>query len=60
MKLKLAMFCAMALAGTHAMACYTVYDTNNRVIYQGTEAPVDMSLPLHQTLKKRFPKDGRT
>lgn len=55
MKLKLAMFCALALAGANAMACYTVYDSNNRVIYQGTEAPVDMSLPLHQTLQKRFP-----
>jgi hypothetical protein len=55
MKLKLATFCGLLLAGANAMACYTVYDTNNRVIYQGLDAPVDMSLPLHQTLGKRFP-----
>lgn len=55
MKLKIAMFCGLALAGANAMACYTVYDGSNRVIYQGLEAPVDMSLPLHRTLGTRFP-----
>jgi hypothetical protein len=55
MKLKLALFCGLALAGAQAMACYTVYDSNSRVIYQGLESPVDMSLQLHQTLGKRFP-----
>jgi hypothetical protein len=37
------------------MACYTVYDANSRVIYRGTDAPVDMSLPLHEALGARFP-----
>jgi hypothetical protein len=55
MKIKLALFCGLALAGANAMACYTVYDNSNRVIYQGLEAPVDMSLPIHQTLGARFP-----
>jgi hypothetical protein len=55
MKLKLALFCGLALAGVNAMACYTVYDRNDRVIYQGTETPVDMSLQLHETLGQRFP-----
>ncbi|MDE2606950.1 MAG: hypothetical protein KGL68_13605 [Burkholderiales bacterium] len=44
------------LAGAPAMACYTVYDGNGRVVYQGLEAPVDMSLPLHQALAaSKFP-----
>ncbi|MGV3569678.1 MAG: hypothetical protein ACO1PB_03685 [Ramlibacter sp.] len=55
MKLKLALLCGLVLAGTNAMACYTVYDSNSRVIYQGVDAPVDMSRPLHQTLGTRFP-----
>ncbi|HEY8356078.1 MAG TPA: hypothetical protein VIL30_01350, partial [Ramlibacter sp.] len=55
MKLKLAMFCGLALAGANAMACYTVFDANSRVIYQGVDSPVDMSMPLHQTLGARFP-----
>lgn len=55
MKLKLAMLCGLALASVNAMACYTVYDRNDRVIYRGAEAPVDMSLPLHQTLGQRHP-----
>jgi len=53
-KLKLAVVCGLLLAGANAMACYTVYDANARVVYRGLEAPVDMSLPLHQALSGRF------
>jgi hypothetical protein len=45
----------LLLAGANAMACYTVYDGNNRVIYRGVEAPVDMSMPLKEALNGRFP-----
>lgn len=55
MKLKLALFCGLALAGANAMACYTVYDNKDRVIYQGMDAPVDMSRPLHETLGVQYP-----
>ena len=55
MKLKSALLCSLVLAGTNAMACYTVFDASNRVVYQGVETPVDLSVPLHQTLGKRFP-----
>ena len=54
-KLKLGVLCGLLLAGANAMACYTVYDGNSRVVYRGLEAPVDMSLPLHQALAERFP-----
>lgn len=55
MKLKLGVLCGLLLAGANAMACYTVYDANSRVVYRGPDAPVDMSLPLHQALAGRFP-----
>jgi hypothetical protein len=55
MKFKLALLAGLAIAGTNAFACYTVYDANNRVIYQGEQAPVDMSRPLHQTLGRSNP-----
>lgn len=55
MKLKTAILCGLVLAGSNAMACYTVYDATNRVVYRGLDAPVDMSLPLHQALSGRFP-----
>jgi hypothetical protein len=55
MKWKLGVLCGLMLAGSHAMACYTVYDGNNRVIYRGLDAPVDMSLSLHEALAARFP-----
>lgn len=55
MKTKLVLLGGLLLGGANAMACYTVYDGNNRVVYQGLDAPVDMSLPLHQALAARFP-----
>lgn len=38
-----------------ALACYTVYDSSSRILYQSDKPPVDMSLPLHETLPKLFP-----
>jgi hypothetical protein len=35
--------------------CYTVYDRVNRILYQSDKPPVDMSLPLHDTIPARFP-----
>lgn len=55
MKSKLGVLFGLLLVGANAMACYTVYDGNNRVVYRGLQAPVDMSLPLHQALEGRFP-----
>ena len=52
MKWKLGVLCGLMLAGANAMACYTVYDANNRVVYRGSDSPVDMSLPLHQALQR--------
>jgi hypothetical protein len=59
MKIKFALLGGLLLAGANAMACYTVYDGSNRVVYQGLEAPVDMSLPLHQALSERFPRGSQ-
>lgn len=56
MKLKLGLLCGLLLAGANAMAaCYTVYDANNRIVYRGLEAPVDMSLQLREAVAARFP-----
>jgi hypothetical protein len=55
MKLKISLFCGLLLAGANAMACYTVYDSTNRVVYRGTETPVDMSMPLKEAVSQRFP-----
>jgi hypothetical protein len=55
MKLKLMLTGALLLASAQAMACYTVFDGANRVMYQGTEPPVDMSQPLRDALQRRYP-----
>ncbi|WP_156385565.1 hypothetical protein [Ramlibacter sp. Leaf400] len=44
-----------ALAAGPALACFTVYDRNNLVVYNALEAPVDMSRPLHETLPQKYP-----
>lgn len=54
MRFKLALLATLALAGANAMACYTLYDRNNRVIYQGMASPVDLSMQLHEALR-RYP-----
>ncbi|HET8747924.1 MAG TPA: hypothetical protein VFM98_20165 [Ramlibacter sp.] len=60
MKAKFALLGAgLLLAGAHAMACYTVYDASNRIVYQGLQAPVDMSLPLHEALAESFPRGAQ-
>ncbi|NKE65893.1 hypothetical protein RAMLITH_08685 [Ramlibacter sp. RBP-2] len=46
---------AAAAAWLPAHACYTVYDAAGRVAYRSTQAPVDMSRPLRDTLPQRFP-----
>jgi hypothetical protein len=40
-----------------ALACYTVYNRANQVIYKAMQAPVDMRYQLHQTLPAVF-NDG--
>jgi hypothetical protein len=45
----------LAGGALQALACYTVYDRSNRVMYQGERPPVDMSLQIHETLAARFP-----
>jgi hypothetical protein len=54
--LKYLLLCPLlAVASFNATACYTVYDRANRIVYQGEEAPVDMSRPIHETLPARYP-----
>lgn len=44
----------LGLASIQALACYTVFDRDNRVVYQSERPPVDMSRPLHETVPSRF------
>jgi len=60
MKSKLALLLGLALVGAKAMACYTVYDSRDRVLYNGIDAPVDMRLQLHDALRSRgYPAGSR-
>lgn len=55
MKFKLALLCAIGLSSVNAMACYTVYDHGNTVVYNAQTPPVDMSRPLSETVPVAFP-----
>ncbi len=55
MKLKLVLLVAIGLASVNAMACYTVYDRNNNMVYNSQTPPVDMRRQLHETVPVRFP-----
>jgi hypothetical protein len=44
-----------ALSASQALACYTVYNRSNQVVYHAAAAPVDMRYQLHQTLPAVYP-----
>ncbi|ACY33805.1 MULTISPECIES: hypothetical protein [Comamonas] len=46
---------ACAGAQVASAACYFVYAPNNELIYRSNVAPVDLSLPLHQTVSQLAP-----
>ncbi|MDP1742621.1 MAG: hypothetical protein Q8M51_03210 [Polaromonas sp.] len=43
------------LLGSPALACYTVYNRANQVVYHAAAAPVNMSYQLHETLPAFYP-----
>ncbi|MCY7370341.1 MAG: hypothetical protein LH479_05600 [Polaromonas sp.] len=58
MKMKLAkpvLLACLALSGVNALACYTVYDRGNAVVYNAMTPPVDMTPPYIARLNKVFP-----
>lgn len=55
MKFRIALFCLLATFSLNTFACYTVYDRNNRVVYDAQTAPVDMRYQIHETLPRMFP-----
>ena len=55
MKLKIVALCALSFAAFNASACFTLYDSNTRVIYQGLRTPIDMRPQFHQVLDRTHP-----
>ncbi len=55
MRTRFALLCLLAPFSLNALACYTVYDRNNRVVYNAQTAPVDMRYQIHETLPRVFP-----
>jgi hypothetical protein len=43
---------ACALAQAASAACYSVYTPEQELIYRSNRPPVDLTLPLHQTVEK--------
>ena len=47
---------ACLFSAAASASCYTVLNPKGTIVYQSPEPPVDMSLPLHQTVPVRFGK----
>jgi hypothetical protein len=55
MKIRFAVLALACFAAAPAMACYTVYDRTNTVVYNAQTPPVDMTKPLREALDARWP-----
>jgi hypothetical protein len=55
MNIRFAVLALACFAAAPAMACYTVYDRTNTVVYNAQVPPVDMTKPLHEALESRWP-----
>jgi len=44
-----------ALPATAAANCYSVYDSQNRLVFQSTVTPIDLSGRISETMRQRFP-----
>ena len=56
MKIKFALLLLLAgSAATNALACYTVYDRSNAIVYYAQTPPFDMTPPFNDRLQNRFP-----
>ena len=53
--LPITLIAALSCLASSAMACYTVYDSKNEVVYDRFEAPVNMRLRLNDTVPQRVP-----
>lgn len=53
--IRLAAVLLAVLGAGPALACFTVYDRNNNVVYNAKMPPVDMSRPLHETMLDAYP-----
>lgn len=47
----------LASAGVASAACFTVFDAADRVVYQSTSPPVDISLPISQAVAAVYPRN---
>lgn len=55
LNIRTALIAALCCVAGPVLACYTVYDRDNRVLYNAEVPPVDMSRPLSETVPAAFP-----
>ena len=46
---------ALVLPGMANANCYIVYDAKNQLVLQSTVSPVDLSKPISDSMRERFP-----
>ncbi|NUZ06936.1 hypothetical protein [Piscinibacter koreensis] len=48
-------FALLALPLAASASCFSIYSPRNVLVYQSTVNPIDLSLPISQALRPRFP-----
>lgn len=51
----LAAFAASLVPATALASCFFIYGSNNQLVYRSTITPVDLSRPLSESVRRRFP-----
>lgn len=45
----------LAFSSTSFAACYTVYDKSDKPVYKSSEPPFDLSIPISEGIKSKYP-----
>lgn len=54
MKRQIAFAAALLVSIGASAACYTVFESSGKVVYQSEKSPVNLVYPLHETVPARF------
>ena len=54
MKRQIAFAAACVVSVGASAACYTVFESSGKVVYQSEKSPVNLVYPLHETVPARF------
>lgn len=55
MRIHILVVLILAFSSTSFAACYTVYDKSDKPVYKSSEPPFDLSIPISEGIKSKYP-----